>query len=87
MVYLEITMKIPASKRPAAAGVYEAYKAPFLTTVKGAKSKVPNGVRKIRPTRSSRSRLADGAIGEVFMSAICSPAWTVPRPFRGFAQW
>ena len=39
MVYLEITLKIAAANRPAAAGVYQRYKAPFLTTIAGAKSK------------------------------------------------
>lgn len=39
MVYLQITLKIAASNRPAAAGVYERYKAPFLNGIAGAKSK------------------------------------------------
>ena len=39
MVYLEITLKIADANRTAAAGVYEQYKAPFLNTVRGAKSK------------------------------------------------
>ncbi len=39
MVYLQITMKIAPANRPAAAGVYQRYKAPFLDTVAGAKSK------------------------------------------------
>ncbi|HLG58752.1 MAG TPA: hypothetical protein VI485_25630 [Vicinamibacterales bacterium] len=39
MVYLQITLKIPPANRPAAAGVYQRYKAPFLTTIAGAKSK------------------------------------------------
>jgi len=39
MVYLEITLKIAPANRPAAAGVYQRYKAPFLTTIAGAKSK------------------------------------------------
>jgi hypothetical protein len=39
MVYLEITLKIADANRPAAAGVYERYKAPFLSAVSGAKSK------------------------------------------------
>lgn len=39
MVYLEITLKVPAARRPAAVQVYERYKTPFLTTVAGAKSK------------------------------------------------
>ena len=39
MVYLQITLKIPPANRPAAAGVYERYKAPFLNKVAGAKSK------------------------------------------------
>jgi hypothetical protein len=39
MVYLQITMKIAPANRPAAAGVYHRYKAPFLETVAGAKSK------------------------------------------------
>lgn len=37
--YLEITLKVANADRPAAAAVYEKYKQPFLTTVKGAKSK------------------------------------------------
>jgi hypothetical protein len=32
MVYLQITLKIAPANRPAAAGVYQRYKAPFLTT-------------------------------------------------------
>jgi hypothetical protein len=39
MVYLQITLNIAAANRPAAAGVYQKYKAPFLNTVTGAKSK------------------------------------------------
>ncbi|HWF63685.1 MAG TPA: hypothetical protein VN685_03635 [Rhizomicrobium sp.] len=39
MAYLEITLKITADNRPAAASVYNRYKAPFLDTIKGAKSK------------------------------------------------
>ena len=39
MVYLQITLQIASAKRAAAAGVYEKYKAPFLNTVAGAKSK------------------------------------------------
>lgn len=39
MVYLEITLKVPPARRPAAVQVYERYKAPFLTTIAGAKSK------------------------------------------------
>jgi hypothetical protein len=39
MAYLEITLKIASANRPAAAGVYQRYKAPFLTTIAGAKSK------------------------------------------------
>ena len=39
MVYLQITLKIADANRPAAAGVYQKYKAPFLNTIAGAKSK------------------------------------------------
>ena len=39
MVYLQITLKVAPANRPAAAGVYQRYKAPFLDTVAGAKSK------------------------------------------------
>jgi len=39
MVYLQITLKIAPANRPAAAGVYERYKTPFLNKVAGAKSK------------------------------------------------
>lgn len=39
MVYLQITLKIAAANRAAAAGVYQAYKAPFLNTIAGAKTK------------------------------------------------
>ena len=39
MVYLEITLKVAPANRPAAAGVYQRYKEPFLTTIAGAKSK------------------------------------------------
>lgn len=37
--YLEITMVIPESNRPAAAGVYTEYREPFLNQIKGAVSK------------------------------------------------
>jgi len=37
--YLEITMFVSNTNRPAAAGVYNKYKQPFLDTVKGATSK------------------------------------------------
>ena len=39
MVYLQITLKIANPDRAAAAGVYQRYKEPFLSTVAGAKSK------------------------------------------------
>jgi len=39
MTYLQITMNITANNRPAAAAVYERYKAPFLSAVAGARSK------------------------------------------------
>jgi hypothetical protein len=39
MVHLQITLKIAPANRPAAAGVYQRYKAPFLSTIAGAKSK------------------------------------------------
>src|SRR4030095_3911557 len=39
MVYLQITLKIAPVNRPAAAGVYQRYRAPFLDTIAGAKSK------------------------------------------------
>lgn len=37
--YLEITMYVSNANRPAAAGVFNKYKQPFLDTVKGATSK------------------------------------------------
>lgn len=39
MVYLQITLKIAAANRADAAKVYQTYKAPFLNTIVGAKSK------------------------------------------------
>ncbi|MGZ5900036.1 MAG: hypothetical protein ACXWLB_01905 [Reyranella sp.] len=39
MAYLEITLKIAEQDRPTAAGVYTKYKAPFLNSIPGAKSK------------------------------------------------
>ncbi|MTV39030.1 hypothetical protein [Duganella radicis] len=39
MVYLQITLKVSEANRAAAASVYQQYKAPFLSTVSGAKSK------------------------------------------------
>jgi hypothetical protein len=39
MAYLQITLKIAPVNRPAAAGVYQRYKVPFLNTIAGAKSK------------------------------------------------
>ncbi len=39
MAYLEITLKVSAANRPAAAGVYNKYKDAFLKQIKGAKSK------------------------------------------------
>ena len=39
MVYLQMTLKIAPANRPAAAGVYLRYKAPFLETIAGARSK------------------------------------------------
>jgi hypothetical protein len=39
MVYLQITLKIAAANRLAAAGVYQRFKAPFLNTIAGARSK------------------------------------------------
>lgn len=37
--YLEITLKIDDSNRASAAGIYNKYKAPFLDTIAGARSK------------------------------------------------
>lgn len=39
MIFLQITLKVAAANRSAAAAVYQQYKAPFLDTVAGAKSK------------------------------------------------
>jgi len=39
MVYLQITLTISEINRAAAADVYRQYKAPFLDTIAGAKSK------------------------------------------------
>lgn len=39
MVYLQITLKIADTNRAPAAGIYQKYKAPFLNTITGAKSK------------------------------------------------
>ncbi|MFP6561972.1 hypothetical protein WJ542_27265 [Paraburkholderia sp. B3] len=39
MAWLQITLKIPEANRAAAAKVYREYKAPFLNTIVGAKSK------------------------------------------------
>lgn len=39
MVYLEITLKVRADRRPAVTEIYNRYKAPFLATIAGAKSK------------------------------------------------
>ena len=36
---LQITLKIANANRGAAAGIYQKYKAPFLNTITGAKSK------------------------------------------------
>lgn len=38
-VYLEITLKISNSNRPAAVTIYQKYKEPFLTQIDGAESK------------------------------------------------
>jgi len=39
MIYLQITLKIADANRAAAAAVYREFKAPFLNTVVGARSK------------------------------------------------
>ena len=39
MAYLQITLDISNENRAAAAGVYQKYKTPFLTTIEGAASK------------------------------------------------
>jgi len=39
MAYLQITLKVNESDRPAAAEVYTKYKQPFLDTITGAQSK------------------------------------------------
>ncbi|OAM31259.1 MULTISPECIES: hypothetical protein [Eikenella] len=39
MVYLQITLFINPENRPAAAAVYQKYKAPFLKDIAGAQSK------------------------------------------------
>jgi hypothetical protein len=39
MVYLQISLKVRADRRPAAAEIYTRYKTPFLANVAGARSK------------------------------------------------
>lgn len=39
MVYLQITLNIPAANRPASANVFLQYRPQFLSTIKGALSK------------------------------------------------
>lgn len=39
MVYLQITLKIADANRAVTAGIYQKYKAPFLNSITGAKSK------------------------------------------------
>lgn len=39
MAYLQITLKVSNVNRPAAAGVYNQYREPFLKQIKGAQSK------------------------------------------------
>jgi hypothetical protein len=39
MVYVQITLKVAPANRPAAADIYNRFKAPFLGTITGAKSK------------------------------------------------
>ncbi len=39
MAWLQITLDISPENRPAAAGVYQQYKAPFLNTIAGAMAK------------------------------------------------
>lgn len=39
MAYLEITLKVDAANRPAAAAIYTRYKQPFLDTIEGATAK------------------------------------------------
>ena len=39
MAFMQITLKIADANRPAAAAIYQKYKAPFLNTIAGAKSK------------------------------------------------
>lgn len=39
MAYLQVTLHVAEKNRPAAAGVYTKFKAPFLAQIKGAKSK------------------------------------------------
>ncbi|PRE01613.1 MULTISPECIES: hypothetical protein [Burkholderia] len=39
MAYLQITLNVAQGNRAAAAGIYQKYKAPFLETIEGAKSK------------------------------------------------
>jgi len=39
MAYLQITLDITSENRAAAAGIYQKYKTPFLTTIDGATSK------------------------------------------------
>ncbi|MDV5239543.1 hypothetical protein [Leclercia adecarboxylata] len=39
MAYLQITLDISNENRAAAAGIYQNYKTPFLTTIDGATSK------------------------------------------------
>lgn len=39
MAYLQITLKIVQNNRPSAVEVYQRFKAPFLNTISGAKSK------------------------------------------------
>ena len=39
MVYLQISLDVAATNRPAAASIYQRYRGPFLQTIGGARSK------------------------------------------------
>lgn len=39
MIFLQITLNVAMANRAAAVGIYSRYKAPFLNTIPGAKSK------------------------------------------------
>ncbi|BDH44204.1 hypothetical protein TUM12370_02480 [Salmonella enterica subsp. enterica serovar Choleraesuis] len=92
MVYLQITMHISAQNRPAAAAVYQRYKAPFLKTIAGAVSKellIRDEDVQVMHGFETQQQAEDYLVSELFTADVVrelSPLFTSAPEIRIYQQ-